>query len=30
MTPAIFGSSDRTGNDLEDVTGYVLQTTFNF
>ena len=30
MTPAIFGSSDRTGNDLEDVTGYVLQTTFKF
>ena len=30
MTPAIFGSSDRTGNELEDVTGYVLQTTFKF
>ena len=30
MTPAIFGSTDRTGNGLEDVTGYVLQTTFKF
>ena len=30
MTPAIFGSNDRTGNGLEDVTGYVLQTTFKF
>ena len=30
MTPAIFGSNDRTGGGLEDVTGYVLQTTFKF
>ena len=30
MTPAFFGSNDRTGGGLEDVTGYVLQTTFNF
>ena len=30
MTPAIFGGTDRTGTDGDDVTGAVLQTTFKF
>ena len=30
MTPAIFGGSDRTGTEGDDVTGAVLETTFNF
>ena len=30
MTPAIFGGSDRTGTEGDDVTGAVLETTFKF
>ena len=30
MTPAIFGGTDRTGTDGDDVTGVVLETTFKF